>query len=80
MKHKTKDRTLRQLLRAEFRVTALCRTRDDLGWRIELAGGQVVVVYDFGTRVVQGRDPTAVRNLLMSGTSKKRFDQNRAGS
>lgn len=47
-----------------FIITEERRIPNNTGWRLRLASGQIVNVFDSGTYNVQGRNPDPIKRLL----------------
>jgi hypothetical protein len=65
------------VLGAGYCVVSDMRLPNDKGSQMRLVTGQVVMVYDTGTVVVQGRDPKPVE-VLFSGMGKATFKRGAA--
>ena len=67
-----KHKLLKELKKANVRITSESRTGDNRGWRFDLASRANVLLYDTGTVVVQGSGPIKERlSELAKGAWKK---------
>jgi predicted nucleotide-binding protein len=66
------NKLIATLTSAGLRILRQKRNGDDTGWRVEIAGGAIVNLYDTGNLNVQGKNPQRVRVLLEKWPASKR--------